>query len=69
MTWEERLRAMQDDLKWLLTECIKADEMECAQSAVAATLVISGLVNSLHEHGLEDATWDRPSSGKSEQQP
>lgn len=59
MTWEERLRAMQDDLKWLLTECIKADEMECAQSAVAATLRISDLNNTLHAHSLNDADWDR----------
>lgn len=68
MTWEERLRAMQDDLKWLLTECIKADEMECAQSAVAATLVIQGLNNQLHEHALNDAEWDRDTSGKNEVQ-
>lgn len=65
MTWEERLRAMQADLKWLLTECVKADEMECAQSAVAATLTISDLVNTLHENGLEDATWDKDAQGKS----
>lgn len=62
MTWEERLRAIQGDLKWLLIECVTAEELECAQASIVVTLSVSDLINKLHDHGLDDADWNRESA-------
>lgn len=60
MTFEERLEQMREDLKWLASECLTSDEMDCARDSILATVAIDRLRNTLADAGLEESDWDRP---------
>lgn len=60
MTWEEKLREMREEMKWVATQCIQSDDIPCGRDALTAADAISKMINSLHEHNLNDAEWNRP---------
>ena len=60
MTFEERLEQMREDLKWLASELLNSDEIDCARDSIVAVEAIDTLRNTIGEAGLEDSDWDKP---------
>jgi hypothetical protein len=59
VTWDEKLQAIRDELRWIASECMRGDDDEVAHAALGASMVIGSLKGKLHEYGLDEADWNR----------
>lgn len=57
-TWQERLNQIRSDLKFMSIECIKGDDIECAQALIVADLTLCEAMNKLSEYGIDDAPYE-----------